>query len=178
LVDGICGLAHLFGALKQRGLVVLDLGDQHGTGLLEAFLTAHGHQRSAELARARVGATEPGPPGFRWTFPVRGAPAEHLGYWAPGRTGYTTDLVQAGRYSRAEAIDICHNALPGHWRPGLPFPDSRCERTTSSRCSRECSQISAAPRLMIGLANSRRVVLHFFEQTGQRGASLHRVEKR
>jgi len=29
-------------------------------------------------------------------------------------TGITRDLMQAGRYSRAEALDICRNALPGH----------------------------------------------------------------
>jgi hypothetical protein len=26
-------------------------------------------------------------------------------------TGITSDLMQAGRYSRAEALDICRNAL-------------------------------------------------------------------
>ena len=46
----------------------------------------------------------------------------YLGYWAPGRTGYSTDLVPARRYSRAEAIDICHNALPGHWAAGPAVP--------------------------------------------------------
>ena len=40
LVNRGCGLAHLFGALVQRGLVVFDLGDQEGAGrcgLLECF---------------------------------------------------------------------------------------------------------------------------------------------
>ena len=38
-------------------------------------------------------------------------------------TGITRDLMQAGRYSRAEALDICRNALPGQWKPGKPFPE-------------------------------------------------------
>jgi hypothetical protein len=31
--------------------------------------------------------------------------------------------LEAGHYSRAEAIDICKNALPGPWKPGEPFPE-------------------------------------------------------
>jgi hypothetical protein len=40
LVNRGCGLAHLFGALVQRRLVVFDLGDQEGAGrggLLKCF---------------------------------------------------------------------------------------------------------------------------------------------
>jgi hypothetical protein len=40
LVNRGAGLAHLFGALVQRGLVVFDLGDQDGArrrGLVERF---------------------------------------------------------------------------------------------------------------------------------------------
>ncbi len=32
-------------------------------------------------------------------------------WWGPHRTGYYTDLAKAGRYSLAEALDIC---FPGH----------------------------------------------------------------
>jgi hypothetical protein len=45
LVNSGCCLAHLFGALVQRGLVVFDLGDQEGAGRCgfpECFLTVHG----------------------------------------------------------------------------------------------------------------------------------------
>jgi hypothetical protein len=48
---------------------------------------------------------------------------EHLAFWGPGRAGYTNDLMQAGRYSRQEALDICRDALPGQWKPGMPFPE-------------------------------------------------------
>jgi hypothetical protein len=48
---------------------------------------------------------------------------EHLAFWGLGRAGYTNDLMQAGRYSRQEAIEICRDALPGQWKPGAPFPE-------------------------------------------------------
>jgi hypothetical protein len=48
---------------------------------------------------------------------------KHQAWWGPGHAGYTTDLMQAGRYTRAEALDICRNALPGQWKPGKPFPE-------------------------------------------------------
>lgn len=38
---------------------------------------------------------------------------EHRAWWAPRRNGYTGDYFAAGRYSRAEAIEICKRALPG-----------------------------------------------------------------
>jgi hypothetical protein len=37
---------------------------------------------------------------------------EHRGWWRPGGWGYTPGLKQAGRFSRAQAIDICKRALP------------------------------------------------------------------
>jgi hypothetical protein len=37
---------------------------------------------------------------------------EHRGWWRPGGWGYTPGLNQAGRFSRAQAIDICKRALP------------------------------------------------------------------
>ena len=36
---------------------------------------------------------------------------EHRGWWGPGRVGYHRGLTHAGRYTRAEAVDICANAL-------------------------------------------------------------------
>ena len=38
---------------------------------------------------------------------------EHGAWWGHGRAGYVGRLMQAGRYSRAEALDICTNAIPG-----------------------------------------------------------------
>lgn len=35
---------------------------------------------------------------------------EHSAWWRPARCGYTIILVSAGRYSRAEAIEICADA--------------------------------------------------------------------
>jgi hypothetical protein len=43
-------------------------------------------------------------------------------WWGPARNGYTNDLAEAGRYSRAEAIDICRKALPGQWKSGPSVP--------------------------------------------------------
>jgi len=41
---------------------------------------------------------------------------EHNGWWAPDRRGYSSGLINAGEYTRDEAIAICRDALPsaGH----------------------------------------------------------------
>ena len=36
---------------------------------------------------------------------------EHRAWWGPGRHGYVQGIDGAGRYSRAEAIEICTHAL-------------------------------------------------------------------
>jgi len=36
--------------------------------------------------------------------------AEHQAWWRPARTGYMTNLAEAGRYELEEAHDICWNA--------------------------------------------------------------------
>jgi len=38
---------------------------------------------------------------------------EHQAWWGPGRCGYVRSLAQAGRYSHAEALTICAQAIPG-----------------------------------------------------------------
>ena len=38
---------------------------------------------------------------------------EHRAWWGPGSAGYRRRVEDAGRYSHAEAIDICTNAMPG-----------------------------------------------------------------
>jgi len=38
---------------------------------------------------------------------------EHQGWWCPGGRGYTPRVSEAGRYSRASAMTICTNAIPG-----------------------------------------------------------------
>ena len=40
----------------------------------------------------------------------------HRAWWRPERSGYTSEIDQAGRYSREEADQIC----PGHPRCGDP----------------------------------------------------------
>ena len=47
---------------------------------------------------------------------------EHGAFWGPGRCGYVNSVAKAGRYSRAEAIDICANSIPGtsRWLHALP----------------------------------------------------------
>jgi hypothetical protein len=39
--------------------------------------------------------------------------AEHGGWWGPDHCGYTYRLSEAGRYSRADALMICADAIPG-----------------------------------------------------------------
>jgi hypothetical protein len=38
---------------------------------------------------------------------------EHGAWWRPGRQGYTRSLAEAGRYTHAQALDICERAIPG-----------------------------------------------------------------
>jgi hypothetical protein len=50
---------------------------------------------------------------------------EHGAWWGPLRSGYVRSLGDAGRYSLAEALDICTHAIPGTSRllgalPELP----------------------------------------------------------
>lgn len=35
---------------------------------------------------------------------------EHLAWWRPGRSGYTMNYNEAGRYTLVEAVGICNEA--------------------------------------------------------------------
>lgn len=37
---------------------------------------------------------------------------EHMGWWARGSCGYSRGLYNAGRYTRARALEICREAIP------------------------------------------------------------------
>lgn len=43
---------------------------------------------------------------------------EHQLWWRPNSRGYTSDLNQAGRYARSEALAICATARGG-WGDGI-----------------------------------------------------------
>lgn len=47
---------------------------------------------------------------------------EHQAWWKPGGHGYTVYFDQAGRYSRAKALQIAADARGG-WSPGKPPPE-------------------------------------------------------
>jgi hypothetical protein len=47
---------------------------------------------------------------------------EHQAWWRPNSAGYSTDVRNAGRYSRAEAIEISGTARNG-WRKPERLPD-------------------------------------------------------
>ena len=54
---------------------------------------------------------------------------EHGAWWGPGRCGYVASIGAAGRYTEAEAMDICTNAIPGTSRqlgalPELPVSET------------------------------------------------------
>jgi hypothetical protein len=38
---------------------------------------------------------------------------EHRAWWGPGECGYVASIGAAGRYSRAKALMICIQAVPG-----------------------------------------------------------------
>ena len=39
---------------------------------------------------------------------------EHGAWWGPGRHGYVQAVADAGRYSHAQAMAICADAMPGN----------------------------------------------------------------
>ena len=45
---------------------------------------------------------------------------EHSGWWRENRCGYAGRIEDAGRYTQAEALEICTNAMPGR-RDGEPL---------------------------------------------------------
>lgn len=44
---------------------------------------------------------------------------EHRAWWRPGRCGYSVGLMGAGKYSRADALAICRDAIPSAANVGL-----------------------------------------------------------
>jgi hypothetical protein len=54
---------------------------------------------------------------------------EHQAWWGSERCGYVASIGAAGRYSEAEALDICTNSIPGTARrlgalPELPVSET------------------------------------------------------
>jgi hypothetical protein len=47
---------------------------------------------------------------------------DHRRWWAPHRSGYVERIDDAGRYSHAEALEICTDAMAGR-RGGEPLPE-------------------------------------------------------
>lgn len=47
---------------------------------------------------------------------------QHRAWWRPNSAGYTRDVRAAGRYTRAEAIDISGTARDG-WKDPAKIPD-------------------------------------------------------
>ena len=56
---------------------------------------------------------------------------DHNAFWAPNRCGYTQFIDRAGRYSRAEAEQICRNACP---RANSTLPDTDFGRLPPEIC--------------------------------------------
>jgi hypothetical protein len=55
-----------------------------------------------------------------WSF-------EHEAWWGPGRFGYVTELALAGRYSKAEALDIetkANRHRPTRHEQAMPLIDA------------------------------------------------------
>lgn len=49
---------------------------------------------------------------------------EHGGWWGPERCGYYQTVRNAGRYSRDEAMKVCHGAgWRGGWKAGAKAPN-------------------------------------------------------
>ena len=48
---------------------------------------------------------------------------EHCAWWGPDRCGYVRSVSRAGRYTHAEAMDICASAIPGTARTLGALPE-------------------------------------------------------
>lgn len=66
---------------------------------------------------------------------------EHRAWWRPNSAGYTRFVESAGRYSRAEAIDIARGARNG-WPKGGGIP---CEIAVSETDVIETMQPARSP---------------------------------
>ena len=69
---------------------------------------------------------------------------EHSAWWKPNSEGYTPRQSEAGQYTRAEAIDICTEAMPGTTRLG------------------------ALPKLPVAVADLKEMNGRYFEERGPR----------
>jgi hypothetical protein len=65
---------------------------------------------------------------------------EHGGWWGPGRNGYVQKVSDAGRYSRAQALEICCGSVPG-----------------------TAAQLGAMPELPVRLADVAAIIAAYFE---------------
>jgi hypothetical protein len=70
---------------------------------------------------------------------------EHSAWWGPDRCGYVRSIAKAGRYSQAEALRLCIEAMPG----------------TSTR-------LGALPELPVRLADIETMVAAYDTELGDR----------
>lgn len=86
---------------------------------------------------------------------------EHGAWWRPNSQGYTKRVVNAGRYSREEAINIARDAHDG-WREGSAPPEiAVAERDVLEMMPREPTQNGP-----ITIQDALRVSLKRNQETG------------
>ncbi|MFD9950835.1 hypothetical protein ACFWYW_58925 [Nonomuraea sp. NPDC059023] len=66
-------------------------------------------------------------------------------WWKPGRCGYTADLWDAGRFSAAQAADVCKTRT---WEDGKPPPEVMVLAPEGDRGTLHVEEIRAAPEVM------------------------------
>jgi hypothetical protein len=67
---------------------------------------------------------------------------EHHAYWGPNRSGYTTNWLQAGRYSAENAADCCRTRT---WEPRKPPPEVMILAPDSERDTFHIAELVAIP---------------------------------
>lgn len=67
---------------------------------------------------------------------------EHRAYWRPNKSGYTTNWLEAGRYSADDAAECCSRRT---WEPCKPPPEVMILAPDSERDTFHIAELCAIP---------------------------------
>jgi hypothetical protein len=66
----------------------------------------------------------------------------HHAYWGPNKSGYTTNWLEAGRYSAEEAAECCSRRT---WEPRKPPPEVMIPAPDSERAAFTIAELCEIP---------------------------------